>query len=157
MPLIETVKNIRVNDDGKLKPILRLPFHEIPNAYLIVSFKSLQISEEHLNFYVKYQKPWFNQEPMLSFFYAGQNAGAEWLPPHGPIMIYTKCGPDWRGKTFHGTELKPKEHWFYDLVRDEAAAWSQMAVDEERLLHKLNNGDFAGIFQSLKRWANRDE
>lgn len=156
---MDTAKVIEIGDaeNPKKKTVLRFPFAGIENAYIILSFKSQQITREHISIYTKYMEPYYPNEPMMSFFYAGPNAGAEWAPECGPIMCYTKCDENWRGKTFHGTELKPKEHWFYDLVCNEAAAWSQLAVDDERLPQKLAGNDFAGIFCSLKTWALRNE
>jgi len=155
---METLKTIMVGDDDNKKPkhVLRLPFAGIENAYIILSFKFQTISKAHIDLYTKYHEENYPTDPLMTFFYAGEKVGAEWEPNYGPIMTYTKCGPDWRGKTFHGTELKPKEHWFYELVEDNALAWSQMAVDEERLKPKLKAADFKGIFGTLKRWTERD-
>lgn len=160
--MTDTVKIINTcYDDAEakpnLKPILRLPFKEIESAFVIVSFAAEKVSKAHLDFYVKYQEPFCKTEPMLSFFYAGPDQGAEWLPPHGPIMCYRKCDETWRGKTFHGTELRPKQHWYYELVQNEPLAWSQLATDREELPRKLDSGDFEGIFYSLKNWALRDD
>lgn len=153
---METVKEIKVSDT-KTRSVLRFPFSGIENAYVIVSFKSQQISREHMYLYTRFQEPYYPGEPFVSFFYAGPTQGAEWAPETGPIMLYTKCSPDWKGTTFHGSELTAKEHWFYDYVEDNALAWSQLAVEDEQLPRKLAQGDFSGIYWSLKKWATRQD
>lgn len=154
---IKTEKEISISEDSKIK-ILRFPFKEIDNAFIIVSFKSQTISKDLISFYTKYPEPYCRTEPIMSFFYAGPREGAEWLPPYGPIMVYTKCDKDWIGKTdLTGATLKAREHWFYDYVEDNRLAFSQLAVDDEQLVRKLHLGDFKGIFSSLKSWALRSD
>lgn len=154
---METEKIITLLDNGNTRSILRFPFMGIENAYIIVSFQAEKISKAHIDLYTKYQEPFCPREPMVSFFYAGPNQGAEWSPQnYGPIMLYTKCSTEWKGETeLMKAKLKPKEHWFYEYVEDNALSWSQLAVDDERLTHKLAVYDYAGIFRSLKKWATR--
>lgn len=154
--MLDTLKMLAVGNDKK-KAVLRFPFTGIENAFVIVSFKSQMVSREHISTYTRYREPYYPCEPMLSFFYGGENSGAEWMPEHGPIMVYTKCGPDWVGETLRGSPLKAKPHWFYEYVEDNALAWSQLAVDDERLPQKLANSDYVGLFSSLKKRALRND
>jgi hypothetical protein len=146
---VETVKRL---NEGK-KPVLRLPFHEIPGAYIIVSFQYGTISKAHTYTHTRYGEDYVPDSPLLTFFYGGDEVGAEWEPQYGPIMTYRKCKPDWLGETQRGSELKAKEHWFYDYVEDNALAWSQLAVDRTGLKQMLKDGDFVSIFGVLKSWT----
>lgn len=136
--------------------VLRLPFKEIDGAFIILSFKYETISAAHLDFYYKWKEPAYRKIPYMSFFYASNDTAAEWEPKHGPIMTYEKCEKDWKGINWCDKEISAKEHWFFDYVKDEPLAFSQLAVDEERLHEKLTNNDYAGIFSVLKRWAERE-
>jgi hypothetical protein len=149
---MDTVKRI---NEGK-KSVLRLPFHEVPGAFIIVSFQYPTTSKAHAYFYTRFDKEMVADTPLMTFFYGGPEMGAEWEPRYGPIMTYRRCAPDWRGSTFAGSELKAREHWFYDHVEDNALAWSQLAVEREGMKEMLGAGDFKGIFDVLRRWSDRE-
>lgn len=149
---MDTVK--RLGEKGH--PALRLPFKEIPGAFIILSFRGAMINKAHLDYYIRYQEPFTPDEAYVTFFYGGEKYGAEWEPKYGPIMLYRPCSADWKGMSPFDSPLSAKEHWFYDYVEDSVGSWSQMAVESEGLKHKLATGDFEAIFHVLKRWTERD-
>lgn len=110
-----------------------IPFPEIENAYLIISGVWRDKDREFV-------------KPLMTFLYDGGRFAAEWEPKYGPIQIWEKAD-----ELTEGTE----EHYFYPFIKDVGLNWSQLAVNEEELPSKFVAGEYQGIFDSLRSWAER--
>ena len=94
-------------------------------------------------------------KPHVSFLADnGEGCAAEWEPQYGPIQIWVECEEGWTGKGDFDEGSKARQHWHFSFVEDRPGAWSQLAVDREGLRKKLVNGDLAGVFDVLMRWAH---
>jgi len=113
------------------KSVRCIPFPEIPNAYIVISGRK----KEGPN----------GVESAMSFFYGNVNGnvGAEWEPNYGPITVIYRCEK--------GHE-QAQEHWFFPFCTG-YSDWSQLAVNDKRLGEKFYSGDYVGIFNVLKSWA----
>lgn len=108
-----------------------LPFPDIQNAYLAISFGKTVESHPHT-------------KTCVSFIYDGGNGVAvEWEPEHGPIVVMYKCEKD-------HPEAKP--YWFWEYCTG-FGHWSQLAVEERGLPEALYSGDYQYIFNVLKEWC----
>lgn len=111
-------------------------FDGIENAYILVSAYRDK-SEQDLRLAFRYN---------MSFLYDAGGVAAEWEPRHGPIQIWEEADKQ---------QTDVKDHYFYDLVIDDPLAYSQLAVDREHLQDAFVAGNYAHIFEVLKRWAKR--
>lgn len=92
--------------------------------------------------------------PHVSFLAdSGDGSAAEWEPQYGPIHVWTECEHDWEGESL-GSKSVARKHWHFPFVEDVAGAWSQLAVERERLKPMLLSGHLDGVFDVLMRWAS---
>lgn len=142
------------------KRVAVLPFPGIDNAYVCVSGKLRRQQAYGERWYAQHQEhkcEWADREtrtePFITFLYDAGSVCAEWDGASGPIQMAFKAvdakTPLPGASTF---DDEPKEHWFYEYATW-SGAWSQMAVSENRLADRFSEGDYAGIFAVLRRFA----
>lgn len=108
-----------------------LPFPNIENAYLVISFSKIKEPHPHT-------------ETCISFLYDNSNGvAAEWEPKYGPITVMYKCEKEHPDAT---------PYWFWDYCTG-FGNWSQLAVEEKGLPEALYSGDYEYIFNVLKEWC----
>lgn len=91
-------------------------------------------------------------EARITFAYRGENVAAEWDGEYGPIQVWYKCDKDYQASEWD----KARPHWLFDYAHG-SGAWSQMAVDENHLVQRFNQGAYDEIFRVLKRFASERE
>lgn len=112
------------------KNIKCIPFPGIENAYVVISGHEVDSCN--------------GVKKCMSFFYGGENTGAEWEPDYGPITVIHSCAKN---------HEQAQEHFFYDYCAG-YGAWSQCSVQDEHLDKMFLSGDYVGMFSVLKRWAH---
>ena len=73
------------------------------------------------------------------------DVAAEWEPTNGPITIF------YRGNAENG-----EAHYVFPWVRTPGLDFSQLSVKTEGLPGMVNSGDYAGVFEVLRQWADRE-
>lgn len=140
------------------KRVAILPWPNMENCFLCVSgaIKQKQrygdkwytaVHKEHVQDYETEDKA----DARITFAYRTENVAAEWDGEYGPIQVWYKCDKDYKQGY---DEARP--HWLFDYAYG-AGHWSQMAVGENHLTQRFNEGDYEGIFRVLKRFAQERE
>jgi hypothetical protein len=81
-------------------------------------------------------------QPAVSFLCILGDVAAEWEPTNGPIQLW-----------FRGDD---EEHYTFPRIRANRGDWSQLSVDHEGLPRMANAGNYAGVFEVLREWADRE-
>jgi len=125
---------------GSMDRVACLPFPGIDGAFLCLSGGKKEDGKS---------------EGRITFIYDAGPTCAEWDGKYGPIQIWWKRLEGWTNGDKEYPELAEK-HWFYEFSSGRGH-WSQCAVDDEGLAEKFTSGDYVGIFNVLRVWADRSE
>jgi hypothetical protein len=128
------------NTEKKVNNIKVIPFPEIPDAYVVISFVPTK-DPRHGNGVVA----------RMSFFVADDREmeGVEWEPESGPITrIHGVSDPENLDK---GPAMP---HWYFKYYTGNAD-WSQLTVNREGLPELLLEGRYEMLFAKIKNWIER--
>jgi len=109
--------------------VVKLPWPEAEGCFLVLSCHKTDKNCNHVR-------------PAVSFLCIVGDVAAEWEPTNGPIQIW------YRGNY--------EDHYAFPQIRRGGGDWSQLSVEKEGLPHLANSGNYAGIFEVLRKWADRE-
>ena len=111
-----------------------LPWPEKENCYLFVSGsrKKTKDGDPPLT------------TPRISFVYEKDGVAAEWDGEYGPLQMWYEG---------HRDEAGAKEHYIWPFTNTPGLSWSQVAVNQNELPQRFNEGDYDGIFAVLEGWV----
>ena len=113
---------------SKYSHVAKLPWPEMEGCYLTLSCHKTNEAN--------------GVRPVVSFLCIVGNVAAEWEPKNGPIQLW------YRGED--------EEHYTFPRIRTPSLDFSQLSVEREGLPQMVNAGNYAGVFEVLRTWTNRE-
>lgn len=140
--------------EPSMKRVAVLPWPDMQHCYLVLSGKRRSQEPYGHRWYAgheervqKWHDEHFRSEPAITFTYAEGGIAAEWDGDSGPIQLWFKSHDGYKEGY---DEAQP--HWLWPFAFG-AGHWSQMAVRENNLPERFNEGDYAAIFSVLRHWV----